>query len=51
MPRAWVLAAILPVMAVAAGFYEVLHFRHLWTWMGLVAAIVAISSDAQRAEP
>jgi hypothetical protein len=48
VPRAWVLAAILPVMAVAASFYEVLHFRHMWTWLGLVAAIVAISADSDR---
>lgn len=50
VPRAWVLAVILPVMAAAASFYEVLHFRHLWTWMGLIAAIVAIS-DRDRTAP
>lgn len=51
VPRAWLLAVILPVMAVAAGFYEVLHFRHMWTWLGLIAAIVATSSDTDRASP
>ena len=51
VPRAWLLAVILPVMAVAGSFYEVLHFRHLWTWMGLIAAIVAISSDRDRTVP
>jgi len=29
VPRPWLLAVIGPVMATAAGFYEVLHFRHL----------------------
>ena len=41
VPRAWLLVVVGPVMAVAAGFYEVLHFRHLWTWLGLVAALGA----------
>lgn len=45
VPRAWLLAAILPVMAVAAGFYEVLHFRHLWTWLGVVAAVFLTVRD------
>lgn len=39
LPRPWALVAGLPVMACAAGFYEVLHFRHLWTWLGIVAAV------------
>lgn len=39
LPRPWLLVAGLPVMALAAGFYEVLHFRHLWTWLGIVAAV------------
>ncbi len=45
VPRPWLLAAGLPVMLCSAGFYEVLHFRHLWTWLGLVAAISLIMSD------
>jgi len=32
-------------MVTAAGFYEVLHFRHLWTWLGLVAALVLAMQD------
>ncbi|MFI5693729.1 O-antigen ligase family protein [Kribbella sp. NPDC051586] len=45
VPRPWLLAVIGPVMATAAGFYEVLHFRHLWTWLGLIAALVLAMQD------
>ena len=45
VPRPWLLAVIGPVMVTAAGFYEVLHFRHLWTWLGLVAALVLAMQD------
>jgi O-antigen ligase len=48
VPRAWLLAVIGPVMATAASFYEVLHFRHLWTWLGLIAALVLVMQDQQR---
>jgi hypothetical protein len=48
VPRPWLLAVIGPVMATAAGFYEVLHFRHLWTWLGLVAALVLVMQDQQK---
>ncbi len=48
VPRPWLLAVIAPVMATAAGFYEVLHFRHLWTWLGLVAALVLVMHDHQK---
>ena len=48
VPRPWLLAIIGPVMATAAGFYEVLHFRHMWTWLGLVAALVLAMQDEQR---
>jgi O-antigen ligase len=48
VPRAWLLVTIAPVMAVSASFYEVLHFRHLWTWLGLVAALVlALQHDSE----
>jgi O-antigen ligase len=47
VPRFWLLVVLAPVMAVAAGFYEVLHFRHLWTFLGLVAALVAAMHDHQ----
>lgn len=47
VPRPWLLAVIGPVMATAAGFYEVLHFRHLWTWLGLIAALVLAMQDQQ----
>jgi O-antigen ligase len=40
VPRAWLLAVLFPVMVVAATFYEVLHFRHLWTCLGVLAAVV-----------
>ena len=49
VPRPWLLVVIGPVMATAGGFYEVLHFRHLWTWLGLVAALVLAMHD-QREE-
>ena len=48
VPRPWLLVAIAPVMATAAAFYEVLHFRHLWTWLGIVAALVLALQDARR---
>jgi hypothetical protein len=47
VPRAWALVVVAPVIAFAAAFYETLHFRHLWTWLGLVAAL-ALSQTAQR---
>ena len=40
-----------PVMAVAGGFYEVLHFRHLWTWLGIVAALVLVACRPPQEEP
>ena len=49
VPRAWLLVAVAPVMAVGGGFYEVLHFRHLWTWLGIVAGLVLVLQDQQRA--
>lgn len=48
VPKAWLLVVIGPVMATAAGFYEVLHFRHLWTWLGLVAALVLVMQDQKK---
>jgi O-antigen ligase len=45
LPRAWILAVILPVVGVAAGFYEVLHFRHVWTWLGVLAAVALMAQD------
>lgn len=50
VPRPWLLVAIAPVMATAAAFYEVLHFRHLWTWLGIVAALALALQDARRQE-
>jgi len=49
VPRPWLLVVIAPVMMVAAGFYEVLHFRHLWTWLGIVAALALATADQERA--
>ncbi len=48
VPRFWLLVVIAPVMAAAAGFYETLHFRHLWTWLGIVAALSLVQQDRQR---
>jgi len=45
VPRPWLLVVIAPVMATAAGFYETLHFRHLWTWLGIVAALTLAIQD------
>ncbi len=45
VPHWWVLAVIGPVMAMAGTFYEVLHFRHMWTWLGIVAALCLVSRD------
>jgi hypothetical protein len=46
------LVVIAPVMATAGGFYEVLHFRHLWAWLGIVAALSLVAErPAGRKEP
>lgn len=42
VPRAWALVVAAPVLAFAGAFYEVLHFRHVWIWLGLVAALALI---------
>lgn len=47
VPRPWLLVVIGPVMATAAAFYETLHFRHLWTWLGLLAALALATRDEQ----
>jgi hypothetical protein len=47
VPRPWLLVVIAPVMATAAAFYETLHFRHLWTWLGLLAALALATHDEQ----
>lgn len=39
VPRPELLICALVVMAVAGLFYEVLHFRHLWAVLGVVAAL------------
>jgi O-antigen ligase len=44
VPRAWILVAAAPAFAISAMFYEVLHFRHLWTWLGLVAALELVAT-------
>jgi O-antigen ligase len=45
VPRFYLLVVLAPVVAVAAGFYEVLHFRHVWTWLGIVAALTLSMQD------
>ena len=39
VPRPSALVAALTALAVSAVFYEVLHFRHLWVVLGIVAAL------------
>ncbi|MBO0846743.1 MAG: O-antigen ligase family protein [Nocardioides sp.] len=51
VPRAWLLVVILPATAVSSTFYEVLHFRHLWTWLGLIAALVLVIERQERPQP
>lgn len=48
VPRWWLLAVIGPMMAVSGTFYEVLHFRHLWTWLGIVAALTLVAREPRR---
>ncbi len=48
VPRPWLLVVVAPVMATAGGFYETLHFRHLWTWLGLLAALALATQDEER---
>lgn len=50
VPRPWLLPVILPVMLVSGGFYEVLHFRHLWTWLGLIAALALVQREGRDQE-
>ncbi|MGN6131695.1 MAG: O-antigen ligase family protein [Nocardioidaceae bacterium] len=47
VPRPWLLVVVGPVMATAGAFYETLHFRHLWTWLGLLAALALATHDEQ----
>ncbi|MGB3828345.1 MAG: O-antigen ligase family protein [Ornithinimicrobium sp.] len=41
VPRPELIAGLLVAMAISAVFYEVLHFRHLWFVLGLVAGLDA----------
>lgn len=41
LPRVELLAAAVIGVLISAGFYEVLHFRHVWALFGLVAAAAA----------
>jgi hypothetical protein len=49
VPRPEVLFGAVVGCGVAAAFYEVLHFRHVWTLLALVAAIHLGSLHASRA--
>jgi len=51
VPRFYLLVVLAPVVAVAAGFYEVLHFRHVWTWLGIVAALALSVQDHEERVP
>ena len=50
VPRPEFLLALGCGFITSAFFYEVLHFRHLWTWLGIVAALVLALQDARRAQ-
>jgi O-antigen ligase len=39
VPRPELLAATVVAIALSAMFYEVLHFRHVWAFFGLIAAL------------
>ena len=36
------------VFLIAGLFYEVLHFRHLWAYLGLLAGLDLIRADSSR---
>ena len=48
LPRPEFLLALGCALAAAALFYEVLHFRHLWAFLGLVAGIDPAVSGLER---
>lgn len=43
---AWLAAAVI-AFSVSAAFYEVLHFRHLWALLGLVAGLHAFGLESE----
>ncbi|HTZ44840.1 MAG TPA: O-antigen ligase family protein [Jatrophihabitans sp.] len=45
VPRPELLGALLIAVAVSAGLYETLHFRHVWALFGLVAALALAVRD------
>jgi O-antigen ligase len=48
VPRPEALVAAVLAMAMAAWFYEILHDRHLWALLGVVAAIHHWGGEAER---
>ena len=48
-PRAELLGAAVIAMFISAMFYQVLHFRHLWALLGLVAAVDLWAGGTARA--
>lgn len=51
VPRPWWFLAVAPVAALSASFYEVLHFRHLWVWLGLLAALTTLVNADREETP
>jgi O-antigen ligase len=50
MPSPQFLVAMGAAFLVSGAFYEVLHFRHLWAFLGLLAGLDLIRADTAEAE-
>jgi O-antigen ligase len=51
LPSPHFLVAIAASFLVSGAFYEVLHFRHLWAFLGLVAGLDLIRADTAQTAP
>jgi hypothetical protein len=51
IPRPELLGALLVGVAVSAGLYETLHFRHVWAVFGLIAALELAARRAAKTAP
>jgi O-antigen ligase len=49
VPRAHALLGAIGALAVSAFFYEVLHFRHVWALLAVIAAVHLWGRDEARA--
>lgn len=45
IPRPYALLGALVAVLLSAMFYEVLHFRHVWALLGVVAAVAALGEE------